>query len=224
MPGRLGPRFAIEALFLIALAAGAAYADLAGRWIAVVMAGGWLVVALLELSAERIWAAAPPWRRPYYVPASPPRAETAKASAAAVEPKPEVEPPESQPEPTPAPQTEAVTIIAPRAEPDTPSEPEPALEVESDSGPEPVPATEPVLEPEPEPADATLARPKLEPLEPAPKRRWFRRREREPAAVEVPEIELPKHVRLLPATERNDRSSEVADLFDVPENEERSHK
>src|SRR6059058_4714546 len=73
MPGRLGPRFAIEALFLIALAVAAAYADLASKWIVIVMAGGWLVVALLELSADRIWAAAPPWRRPYYVPVSPPR-------------------------------------------------------------------------------------------------------------------------------------------------------
>jgi hypothetical protein len=62
----------------------------------------------------------------------------------------------------------------------------------------------------------------LEPLEPAPKRRWFRRRGPEPAAAEVTEIELPKHVRLLPATERTDRSNEVAELFDVPENEERS--
>ena len=31
MPARLGPRFAIEALFLIALAVGAAYADLASK-------------------------------------------------------------------------------------------------------------------------------------------------------------------------------------------------
>ena len=38
MPARLGPRFAIEALFLIALAVGAAYADLASKWIVVVMA------------------------------------------------------------------------------------------------------------------------------------------------------------------------------------------
>ena len=67
MPGRTGPRFAIEALFLIALAVGAGYADLATKWIVVVMAAGWLVVALLELTADRIWAAAPPWRRPYYV-------------------------------------------------------------------------------------------------------------------------------------------------------------
>src|SRR6266536_6085666 len=103
MPGRLGPRFAIEALFLIALAVGAAYADLAAKWIVLVMAGGWLVVALLELSADRIWAAAPPWRRPYYVPASPPRAQTAAAPAppATVGPVPEVESrPEPQLEPT----------------------------------------------------------------------------------------------------------------------------
>src|SRR6266550_3517006 len=138
MPGRLGPRFAIEALFLIALAVAAAYADLASKWIVIVMAAGWLVVALLELSADRIWAAAPPWRRPYYVPVSPPRAETEAAP------------------------------------------------------------------------------PKLEPLEPTSKRRWFRRRGHEPVAVEVAEIEMPKHVRLLPADERTD-SDEVTELFDAPE-------
>src|SRR5712691_941655 len=107
MPGRLGPRFAIEALFLIALAVGVAYADLASKWIVVVMAGGWLVVALLELSADRIWAAAPPWRRPYYVPVPPPRAEPVAAPAQpspAVEPEPVAESeraPEPQPEPEP---------------------------------------------------------------------------------------------------------------------------
>jgi hypothetical protein len=214
MPGRVGPRFAIEALFLIALAVGSAYADLAGKWIAVVMAGGWLVVALLELTADRIWAAAPPWRRPYYVPVSPPRAEAApvEPAPAAAEPKREVEP-EPQREPTPAPQAEAVTMIAPPAEPATAAPAEPALEAESDSEPEL----------EPEPAAPEHDRPKLEPLDPAPKRRWFRRRGPEPAAAEVPEIEMPKHVRLLPATERTDRSNEVAELFDVPESEERSH-
>jgi hypothetical protein len=31
MPARMGPRFAIEALFLIALAVGVAYADLATK-------------------------------------------------------------------------------------------------------------------------------------------------------------------------------------------------
>jgi hypothetical protein len=219
MPGRLGPRFAIEALFLIALAVGAAYADLAAKWIVLVMAGGWLVVALLEWSADRIWAAAPPWRRPYYyVPGSPPRAETAapvEPPPVAVEPEPEVRPrPEPSPEPAPAPQAEAVTIIAPpvASAVTAPPETEPGQEVES----------APRSEPEPEPVAAELARPKLEPLEPAPKRRWFRRREREPFAAELPEIEVPKHVRLLPPAERTDH--EVDELFDVPEGEERSHR
>src|SRR2546423_5599195 len=95
MPARLGPRFAIEALFLIALAVGAAYADLASTWIVVVMAAGWLVVALIEVSADRIWAAAPPWRRPYYVPASPPRAEQIASPPAPAAGAPGPEPPVS---------------------------------------------------------------------------------------------------------------------------------
>jgi len=243
MPGRLGPRFAIEALFLIALAVGVAYADLASKWIVLVMAGGWLVVALLELSADRIWAAAPPWRRPYYVPASPPRAEAvvappapsaiepeseAQLEPAELEPDPELEPapkqepefepepdlepaakqkakeaePEPEPEPVSAAEPEAVTIIAPRTEPaaSTPPEPEPE-----------------------EPDTAEDALPTLEPLEPRRKRGWFRRRERDVAEPETPEVELPKHVRLLPPAERTDRPpNEVAELFDLPEPEERS--
>jgi len=229
MPARLGPRFAIEALFLIALAVGAAYADLASKWIVVVMAGGWLVVALLELSADRIWAAAPPWRRPYYVPASPPRAEHAEPPPplVAAEPAPEAEPeppvepepePEREPElepaaeqkPEPAPEAaEAVTIIAPRAEP----------AVVANHGPE----AEPEQEQELEPPGAEPTRPKLESLEPARRRGWFRRRERDVLAAEPPEVELPKHVRLLPPSERTDRPpDEVAELFDLPEPEEHS--
>src|SRR6266550_3741485 len=219
MPARMGPRFAIEALFLIALAVGVAYADLATKWIFVVMAGGWLVVALLELTADRIWAAAPPWRRPYYVPASPPRAEPVAATPppAAVEPEAEAEPqpaaepqPEPEPEPEPElepaaehevePEPEAVTMIAPRVEPSAGAPPESEPDTAEDD-----------------------ARPKLEPLEPRRKRGWFRRREREVPAPEAPEIELPKHVRLLPPSERSDHSSgEVAELFDLPEPEEHS--
>jgi hypothetical protein len=224
MPARLGPRFAIEAFFLIALAVGVAYADLAGKWIVAVMAGGWLVVALLELSAERIWAAAPPWRRPYYVPASPPRAEPVAAPPlpAAVEPQPEAEAepepePELEPELEPAaeleqePEPEAVTMIASRVEPTAVALPE--------SEPEP----EPEEEPQREPAASEPAPPKLEPLEPRAKRRWFRRREREVAAAEAPEVELPKHVRLLPPSERTDHpTDEIAEVFDVPEPEERT--
>src|SRR5215831_6429043 len=122
MPGRLGPRFAIEALFLIALAVGVAYADLSRKWIVLVMAGGWLVVALLELTAERIWATAPPWRRPDYYTAPAPRQEPAPAPVEA-KPKPampalpEPEPvAAAEPEPEAEPETEAATMIETPAE------------------------------------------------------------------------------------------------------------
>src|SRR4051812_15161052 len=136
MPGRTGPRFAIEALFLIALAVGAGYADLETKWIVLIMAAGWLVVALLELTTERIWATVPPWRRPYYVPAlAPPEAEAEPVST----PEAEVLSP---------PPPEEATVIAARL-----PEPEPLSEAEPE--PPPVsaaePAAKPVLEPEPEP-------------------------------------------------------------------------
>jgi hypothetical protein len=229
MPGRLGPRFAIEALFLIALAVGVAYADLASKWIVLVMAGGWLVVASLELTVDRIWAAAPPWRRPYYVPASPPRAEPVGAAppSTALEPEPEAEA-EPKPEPQPEPQPEpAVAEKEPEPEPEPEAEAEAVTIIGSrvESAAVPLPEPEPAPEPEPEPVAAEPARPKLEPLEPRRKRGWFRRREREVAASEAPEVELPKHVRLLPPSERTDRpSDEVAELFDLPEPEEHSRR
>jgi len=214
MPGRLGPRFSIEVLFLIALAVGAAYADLAAKWIVLVMAGGWLVVALLELSADRIWAAAPPWRRPNYVPVAAPRTEpeAAPATSPVVEADPDpVRQPEPEPEVEVEIEIEAATIISSRVEPVAAAveEPEPALAAQPEREPEPI-AAEP-------------ARPKFEPVEPTRKRRWFRRHENEPAAEEAPEIEVPKHVRLLPASERTDRSSdEVTRLFDRPEHEKQT--
>jgi outer membrane biosynthesis protein TonB len=204
MPGRLGPRFALEALFLIALAVGAGFADLATRWILLIMGVGWLVVALLELTAERIWAAAPPWRRPYYVPVPPPSEEP----AAVVEPP----PPVVEPEPIPA--LEAATVIAPRVE----LEPEPEPELEPEPEPEPGPETEP------EPEASEPGRPRLEPLQPRPKRRWFRRRDRDALTAEPAEATPPKHVRLLPASERGSRiEEEVSEIFDAPEREEQSH-
>jgi hypothetical protein len=220
----MGPRFAIEALFLIALAVGVAYADLASKWIFVVMAGGWLVVALLELSADRIWAAAPPWRRPYYVPASPPRAEPVAAPPAVAEPEPAAKAePAAEPEPEPEPEPVAEQAPGPEPEPEPPieSEPEPEAVTMIAVRAEPAAAAEPEAEPESDTAESV--RPTLEPLEPRRKRGWFRRREREDAEAEAPEIEVPKHVRLLPPSERTDRSGdEVAELLDLPEPEERS--
>src|SRR5690242_1311170 len=224
MPGRMGPRFVIEALFLIALAVGVAYADLASKWIFVVMAGGWLVVALLELSADRIWAAAPPWRRPYYVPASPPRVEPVAAPPAVAEPEPAAKAePAAEPKPVPEPEPVAEQAPGPEPEPEPPIEPEPEPEAVTMIAvrAEPAAAAEPEAEPESDTAESV--RPTLEPLEPRRKRGWFRRREREDAEAEAPEIEVPKHVRLLAPSERTDRSGdEVAELLDLPEPEERS--
>jgi hypothetical protein len=231
MPGRLGARFAIEALFLIALAVGAAYADLERKWIVLVMAGGWLVVALLELTADRIWAAAPPWRRPYYMAVPPPRAEAAAPpaeAAAAVEPAPSADEPEPEPEP--------VAQAEPAPEPEPPPEPVPVPEPEPEAATVVVRPAEPAAhlpeaelerhaEEEGPPVGEEPSRPTLEPLEAAPKRRWFRRRRREEPAVEPPLPEPPKHVRLLPPSEQTGATSgEVTEIFDTSEREEHSRR
>jgi hypothetical protein len=54
MPGGFAPRFLVEAGFLILLGVGAGYADLRPIVIVAIVAGGWLVVALIEAS---IWQA-----------------------------------------------------------------------------------------------------------------------------------------------------------------------
>jgi hypothetical protein len=211
MPGRLGPRFAIEALFLIALAVGVAYADLSRKWIAIVMAGGWLIVALIELTAERIWATAPPWRRPDYYAAPAPRREPVAATPAPVA----AEPAPVAAKPKPAPQ--ALPEPAPRVLP----EPEPVAAAEAEPEPEAATVIEPpseraVPEPEPEaePAPIPTSRPTLEPLDAKPKRRWFRR-EHEEVPDETTEIPMPKHVRLLSPTERREGDTdEIAGLLD----------
>ncbi len=64
MPSRLGPRFAIEAIFLIAVAVAVGVADLEAKWIVAVMAGAWLLTALVEWAAsmrDRWTVARPVW-------------------------------------------------------------------------------------------------------------------------------------------------------------------
>ena len=56
MQGGLGPRFALEAGFLIAVAIGAGVAQLSATAIVAVMAVAWLLVCLFELS---VWAEGP---------------------------------------------------------------------------------------------------------------------------------------------------------------------
>jgi hypothetical protein len=54
--GGFGPRFALEAGFLIAVAIGAGFAELSATVIVVVMAVAWLLVCLFELA---VWAERP---------------------------------------------------------------------------------------------------------------------------------------------------------------------
>jgi hypothetical protein len=53
MPGGFAPRFAIEAGFLILLGVGAGIADLRPVVIVALLAGGWVLVSLIELSVWR---------------------------------------------------------------------------------------------------------------------------------------------------------------------------
>jgi hypothetical protein len=68
MPGRLGPRFALEAAFLILLAVGAGLANLSPTAIVLVMVAAWVIVAVIEFTAERLGAAFPPLPRAYVAP------------------------------------------------------------------------------------------------------------------------------------------------------------
>jgi hypothetical protein len=58
--GGFGPRFALEAGFLIAVAIGAGFAELSATAIVVVMAAAWLLVCLFELA---VWAERPRFPR-----------------------------------------------------------------------------------------------------------------------------------------------------------------
>ena len=56
MQGGLGPRFALEVVFLIALAIGTGVAQLSAAAIVTVMALAWLLICLFELT---VWAERP---------------------------------------------------------------------------------------------------------------------------------------------------------------------
>jgi outer membrane biosynthesis protein TonB len=123
LPGRLGLRFALEALFLVLLAIGAGLADLRPLLIVVVMGVAWVLVALVEFTAERI-AASP---ASYLLPTP-------------------VQPEEDEPERVIWPRPEERTVVAP---PERPPEPE-AVEPEPEPEPEEEPRQEEAEEPAPE--------------------------------------------------------------------------
>ena len=128
LPGRLGLRFALEALFLVLLAIGAGLADLRPVVIVLLMAVAWVLVALIEFTAERI-AASP---TSYLLPAP-------------------QQPEEAESERVPWPPPEERTVVAPPERPPEPEqEPEAESEPQVESEPEPEPEPEVVEEHEPE--------------------------------------------------------------------------
>jgi hypothetical protein len=192
LPRRLGARFALEALFLVLLAVAAGLADLRPLYIVLIMVAAWILVALAELTAERVD------RSPlsYVLPAPEPR--------------------EDEPDKVFGPRPEERTIVAPLERPPEPAEPEEA-ELEPETEPEPEPAAaepEPEPEPEPLPMPATVgAESSLEPSLGGRLRSLLRRRE--PEAEEAP-VTPPRHVKLLPRRESPEpsrASREVAELF-----------
>jgi outer membrane biosynthesis protein TonB len=173
--GRLWPRFALEAFFLVAVALVAGLLNLSVAEVIVVMAVAYLLTVVVELvswrarrSGRAVVAEAPVEDVPVHEPSSvvvavragdrPPRPEEDETwldqlAPAAPEPEPQAEvvEPASQPEPEPEPEPEP----SPTAEPQ-PAEPQ-AEEPEPEAEPEPVaaapqlaavPDPEPQLEPE----------------------------------------------------------------------------
>jgi hypothetical protein len=193
LPRRLGVRFALEAGFLVLLALGAGLANLRPLYIVIIMAAAWLLVALAELTAERIDRS--------------PLSSLLSRSAWDED---------EGPRRVFGPRVEERTVVAPpepaakNEEPEAESEPEAEEELTIlEHAPEPLPS--PAEEPEPAAAEG--------PSEPSLGRRvrsLLRRREPE---VEAPEAAPPRHVKLLPrraAPEHSRAAQEVAELFGPP--------
>ena len=162
MPAEIGPRFVLEAGFLILLAVVAGIAELSAGLIVLVMAVGWLLVALIEYFAWRQSPAFATVER-YAVAEVVPAAPVAQEMVEDPPPPPPPTPPPAPPEPDAAPPDTAPPATP---EPDTP----PPAEEETIVGPaptEPVGAEEVIdFRPEHE------INYRLDPLKPRPSRRW----------------------------------------------------
>jgi outer membrane biosynthesis protein TonB len=188
LPGRLGLRFALEALFLVLLAIGAGLADLRPAVIVLVMAVAWVLVALIEFTAGRI-AASP---TSYLLPASP-------------------QPEEGEAERVPWPPPEERTVVAP---PERPPEPEQEPEPEAES--EPQPESEAEREPEPKPEVVEEQEPEAQPA--PRRRGILRRRPKQEAEAEPsPPPRHVKLLPRRSAPQPSRAAEEVAELFGTSE-------
>jgi hypothetical protein len=202
MPGGLGPRFALEAGFLIVLAAVAAYARLSTAEIIAVMAGGWLLTAIFEVIAARR-------ERVYLRTGWQPRVEEEEA-VAVVEPEPKRR--RSWLRRAPKPEAEVEVISETEAEAEARAKSEAAAEARpepealahvapaTDDAAPPAEAEDKVEAPPSAPAatDEDTGEFELPPPEP---RGWFRRRRAEPPALTEADLEparpSARHVRLI---------------------------
>src|SRR6266568_8240043 len=108
---RLGIRFAIEAVFILAVAVAVGFAHLEAKWIVLVMVGAWLLCALVELIAAKPrfltnWRSHVFQQRPAAATADrPPGVEPLAATPVAPEAAPELAapPPAAPPAPEPPP-------------------------------------------------------------------------------------------------------------------------
>jgi hypothetical protein len=126
----VGPRFLIEAGFIIAVAVIAGIERLGTLWIVAVMAAAWLIVAAVEITVSRRRAkerAAP--SRAVWEPVA---SDSLPQPVAQREPTPEVKPEpvaparSEVPKPAPKPRIVPVPALPPEPEPEPESEPEPS--------------------------------------------------------------------------------------------------
>jgi hypothetical protein len=166
MPAAIGPRFVLEAGFLVLLALVVGIADLDPLLIVLVMAIGWLLVSLIEYFA---------WRQTQAVAVRSIDAAPAEVmDEAVVEDMPPPPPPPPPVAPAePAPPVEDETIVAPPSE--EPVAGEPVVE-EAAAESEPAPIEEPPADERPAgftaPAQRMVGH-SLDPLQPRPRRRWI---------------------------------------------------
>ena len=168
MPAEIGPRFVLEAGFLILLAVVVGLAELSPALIVLVIAVGWLLVALIEYFA---WRQSPGFAtvQRYVVAEDAPPAPVAEELVEDPAPPPAPPtPPPAQPEPDPAPPEPAPPETPEPATPEAPAPPPAEEETMVAAGPAEPEGVEEVIDFRPE-AEINY---RLEPLKPRPTRRW----------------------------------------------------
>jgi hypothetical protein len=147
MPAAVGPRFVLEAGFLVLLAVVVGFADLDPPLIVLVMTVGWLLVSLIEYFA---------WRQTQTAVMS--RFEAAPAPAMREEVVEDVPPPPPPPAPAPQPTEEETVVQAPVQE---------DKETIAEADERVAAARESFI------AEEKRVKHRLEPLQPRPRRRWI---------------------------------------------------